>query len=154
MGFEDANTELNHLGTVRLQVIGTRSVVCARTIDIVKFLQAQAGPGSAPTLPDVYTWLRELTIATAKDFAATNKLLYATTGPGDTIFLPPGFVMHEKVVLDGSKGAEAKQNVTCRVQTLFKHDLTLLEPINVHLTKIGKPNKSLGMVVDKLTLAQ
>ena len=149
--YKDQLSELNYLGTYRLQVLGSRKIVCVEAVATLKYLdkdKSQAQPLS--TMRDVHTWLKTATNDNGKNYISSGGAMYhATLGPGDAMWLPPGWVYY-----DAAQAGKDKACINLRIQTLAQGHHDSLVKLLETLKKRGKFNsEKLAQIVDKLVLA-
>jgi hypothetical protein len=143
--YKDQACELNHLATYRIQLLGSRKIICCSTEDVLLHLAAHHSIAK-PQPKDAYKFLKECTMEQAKVFSAEYSMYYGVVHSGDMIYLPPGWVVSEAV--------QSKDPcVGCRRQSMSKTHLAVLESVDDYLCKGGKANNALKAVKDKLILA-
>ena len=143
------SAEAAHLPTCRLGFVGTRSVVCTPTRSLLEYL-SKSGGGAKCDVQRAYHWLKTVTTDAAKTFleaSAEHTIMHATVGPHDVLYIPPGWILFEKIVgnLDF---------VGVRLQHLSLTDLPELSALSTYLMGLGKPSTNLQMAVDCLALAE
>ena len=151
--YKDQLSELNYLGTCRLQVLGSRKIVCTEALRMLRYLDKVSHQGMPQSvMKDVHSWLKTATLENGKNFkeAAGGPMYHATLGPGDALWLPPGWVYY-----DAAQAGKDKSCINVRVQTLATgHHDTMVELFE-SLKKRGKVTSTmLAQIVDKLVLAQ
>ena len=145
--FRDAACEINHVGTYRCQVLGSRRVMATKTEDLMNYLQ-QLRPTSAElvTLKEAQTWLKTTNIDVSKE--VRNKLggVFCELHCGDTLYMPPGWMFVEAA-------GNSQDLVGVRLQVLRVKDLQPMEKLEELLRKRGKPNETLKTICDKIVMA-
>ena len=121
--YKDVMAEVNHLTTYRLQVLGARKIVLAKTVDVMNYLHSSnPDSGQFPNLFKVYKFMKEMTQEDAKNFMGKGyALILASSLPGDVVRVPCGWVMTEASI--------GKDPCVClRRQSVAKTDLDAMEP--------------------------
>jgi hypothetical protein len=142
----DVVCELNHFATYRLQVLGGRKVICARTMDVVAYLQ-NVEKVQTPVFKNIYGFLKTCTAEQGKTFLQNAPIYQATIHSGEIFYLPAGWVFREQPDGKASDGC-----VGCRVQSLSQADIKSIEPLDNYLTdKVQKTNENLRSAKEKFT---
>ena len=97
---ETATCEVGHFSSFRLTFDGTRSIVFARALDVVSFLESLGEGRAAITPVRVYQFLKSATNETLAKFVDGNpkKLVHGTVGPKECLFTPCGWAFAERTL--------------------------------------------------------
>ena len=93
-GNEAVGSEWGMLDCVRMQMAGTRQVICADTMTNLKHLDTK-NVGMA-SIKDAHAFLRNAKEDELKAYISSNKLFSGTFGPQDGLVLPAGWVFADR----------------------------------------------------------
>ena len=148
-----STAEFSHVAVFRLGIKGNRTIICAPTLAVVKYLKAKARDASAAaTTVDTaraYHWLKTATVVAAKAYKeadVNNLMAYGTVGPHDVVYLPSGWMFYERI--------QGKDFSGIRRQILSLQDQQLLGEMNDYFVGAGMPNAALLKTVDCLAMAE
>ena len=127
-----------------------RQVVLAPLQHVFEHIR-RSDPNAVITTKRAYDWLKGATPESLKAYAAfvgsspTALPRYASVGPADVLWTPPGWFFYEKI---GSSSDVAG----ARCPVLLSSDMQVLEGVARYFTSIEKPNQTLSKVVDALAM--
>ena len=150
-GQETATAEPGNIATVRMSHEGVRTVVAARALDVVKFLEAAGEPLSALPPKRLNNFLKSATADVLSKFAAKegaagpSKLYHGNVGAGDVLFLPSGWLFVERV-------ARTTDRIGVRCSVWFKDDTVIFEEVNRWLLAASKPSVALSKAMGAMAM--
>ena len=139
VGNEAVGSEWGMLDCARMQMAGTRQVICADTLTILKHLETKK-VGMA-SIKDAHSFLRNAKEDELKAYISSNKLFCGTFGPQDGLVLPAGWVFADKA--QGAKDA-----IGMRAMWLDLRASEPLSKLNDRCHAMNKPNETLNKVVN------
>lgn len=143
-GRETCASEAGFLGSVRVGVKGTRTIVFAQVLHVSKFLDSTAIP-----LQKVYhqfkTFSSEGMAAYLKTPGAV--IYHGTAGCFDAVYCPPGWMFAERI-------SHNEDFFGFRHVMLLKDCLPNMSLLNEHLLILGKPSEPLQAAVDAMNLVE
>ncbi len=117
-----------------------------RASDVIVYLAAKSGAvgaaaasASSEPVHDVNwvpTWFASATEAVLKDFTKTHKLWWVTAAPGDTLYVPAGFVVTHSIM-------NRENCMGIKVGCISNPDVASLELILDGHKRAGRSNKAL-----------
>jgi hypothetical protein len=110
-GFTGAANEKSHLSCFRVAYQGTRTIVCARYLDIEKFMRGE-GINESGSM-QVWSYLQTGTAELLNKMVGAFPVFYLTMVPGMVVYMPVGFVVSEAVMAE-------KDMLGLRVPFIFK----------------------------------
>jgi len=137
--------ESGFLGTVRLQITGSRDVVLVDLLAWKTFCNELGQATTPQALTEALSCGRAETM-TAFTTKFPGAVKNATTTTGMALYVPPGFITIERT-------AKTADVFGIRGQVVAEEQLEALEKINTWLLSSGKPNTKVQLAIDVLTLA-
>ena len=146
---ETSTMEYGFMATFRVATEGTRTLVVARALDVVQFLE-KAGESAANIPPQrVYAFLKGGTSEQLAQFAAgapaIPKLYYGTTGPNDLTYMPAGWAFAERA-------GKQKDIMGVRASVLLKSDRSRYDELAKWFQVCRKESANLSGCLDTLVL--
>ena len=123
-------------------------MVLCKTSHVVSYLENLK---LKPSMKDVLAFTKDLTLDQAKDFMSSWPIHHAVVNPGDTLFIPAGWLVNEGVV--GKGQSQSRPCAGVRLQSLAHGDLSALEELErIFNDTFGKPHSVLSQLKDKILL--
>ena len=122
-----SQAERGHLATVRLQSSGTRFVMATPEAALMAFMRSRS-PGAHPTFAQVWTFFKMMNNEQLKAYAdgqGKNMLWTSTVTAGDLSYIPPSFVVADRVMHESVVGIKKSILMECHRTDLEKVYLEL-----------------------------
>ena len=136
--------EANFLGTLRLGTHGTRQMILAHVNELRIHLESEQ-VGTEVQMSKIYNALGNLTPSWAKAYTCGSKrLLYASMGPRDALYLPDGWAFCE--IIGGQDYVGFRQLASAANAATIES----LEMVNEHMLVLKRPNSGLQAALDAI----
>jgi hypothetical protein len=99
-GNESAYNEPGFLASMRLQLKGTRTVVMTPSWQLLAWLGTEAAPWTGMSMQArLWHQLLNMQQEAIVKYTQSQHLVYGTFGPGDSAYVPPGWIVAESVAI-------------------------------------------------------